>query len=101
MTSQNFHYRLEKALQRLPDHLYAHLEPFSKFLSSRTRSVCGAFHGYIRGLFQASRGSLLRMSEVVDTDSQALHHLLTEAGVDWDGLSGEVAMRCSVTSSQR
>ena len=31
------------------------------------------------------------MSEVVDTDSQALHHLLTEAGVDWDGLSGEVA----------
>ena len=30
-------------------------------------------------------------SEVVDTDSQALHHLLTEAGVDWDGLSGEVA----------
>ena len=49
------------------------------------------FHGYIRGLFQASRGSLLRMSEVVDTDSQALHHLLTEAGVDWDGLSGEVA----------
>ena len=26
------------------------------------------------------------MSEVVDTDSQALHHLLTEAGVDWDGL---------------
>ena len=27
------------------------------------------------------------MSEVVDTDSQALHHLLTEAGVDWDGLS--------------
>ena len=29
------------------------------------------------------------MSEVVDTDSQALHHLLTEAGVDWDGLSGE------------
>ena len=28
---------------------------------------------------------------VVDTDSQALHHLLTEAGVDWDGLSGEVA----------
>ena len=31
------------------------------------------------------------MSEVVDTDSQALYHLLTEAGVDWDGLSGEVA----------
>ena len=25
------------------------------------------------------------MSEVVDTESQALHHLLTEAGVDWDG----------------
>ena len=44
------------------------------------------------------------MSEVVDTDSQALHHLLTEAGVDWDGLSGEVhvrRMRCSVTSRQR
>jgi len=31
------------------------------------------------------------MSEAVDTDSQALHHLLTEAGVDWEGLSGEVA----------
>ena len=38
-----------------------------------------------------NKTSLLRMSEVVDTDSQALHHLLTEAGVDWDGLSGEVA----------
>ncbi|WP_223212111.1 IS701 family transposase [Thiolapillus brandeum] len=60
-------------------------------MSSRTRNVCSAFQSYIRGLFQASRGSLLRMSEVVDTDSQALHHLLTEAGVDWDGLSGEVA----------
>ncbi len=31
------------------------------------------------------------MSEVVDTDSQALHHLVTDAGVDWAGLSGEIA----------
>ena len=46
------------------------------------------------------------MSEVVRYgDSQALHHLLTEAGVDWDGLSGEVARQAdalsSVTSRQR
>ena len=31
------------------------------------------------------------MSEVVETDSQALNHLLTEAAVDWAGLSAEVA----------
>ncbi len=31
------------------------------------------------------------MSEVVETDSQALNHLLTEAAVDWEGLSGEIA----------
>lgn len=35
------------------------------------------------------------MSEVVDTNSQALHHLLTEAGVDWDGLTGEVARQAN------
>ena len=31
------------------------------------------------------------MSEVVETDSQALNHLLTEAAVDWEGLSLELA----------
>ncbi|HIE54871.1 MAG TPA: hypothetical protein EYP90_06780 [Chromatiaceae bacterium] len=33
----------------------------------------------------------MRMSEIVETDSQALNHLLTEAAVDWEGLSGEIA----------
>ncbi len=31
------------------------------------------------------------MSEVVETDSQALNHLLTEVVVDWEGLSAELA----------
>jgi len=64
-------------------------------LSSRTRNVSSVFEGYLRGLFQSSRGTQLRMSEVVETDSQALNHLLTEAAVDWEGLSGEIARQAN------
>lgn len=71
--------------------LSAHLGRFSNFFSSRTRNVHRAFHGYIHGLFRASRGTLLRMSETVEVDAQALHHLVTDAGVDWAGLSREIA----------
>ncbi|WP_419638770.1 IS701 family transposase, partial [Thiolapillus sp.] len=56
-----------------------------------TRTVSGAFQSYIQGLFQAPRGTQLRMSEGMETDSQALNHLLTEASVDWKGLTGEIA----------
>lgn len=56
------------------------------------RNVSGAFQSYIRGLFKVSRGSLLHGSEAIDTDSQALHYLLTEAGVDWGGSSGGANM---------
>ncbi|WP_419583277.1 transposase, partial [Thiolapillus sp.] len=75
--------------------LCQHLSLARKFhRSTGNRPLFGlfsAFQSYIQGLFQAPRGTQLRMSEGMETDSQALNHLLTEASVDWKGLTGEIA----------
>jgi SRSO17 transposase len=71
--------------------LGAHLDRFSAFFTSRTRDVVPAFFGYVRGLFQSERANMLRMSEVNGVDHQAMQHMLTEGGVDWDGLGVQIA----------
>jgi len=60
----------------------------------RRRHVRNAFHGYIRGLFQPSRKTQLPMSEAVETEPEALNHLLTEAVVDQEGPEGSFAVFC-------
>jgi SRSO17 transposase len=78
-------------LPGLPEALGAHLDRFSSCFVSCTRDVIPAFSGYVRGLFQSERANMLRMSEVNETDPQALQHMLTEGGVDWEGLGVQLA----------
>ena len=67
------------------------MAPFSSFFVSRTRDATATFCGYVRGLFQAERANMLRMSEVNAVDHQAMQHLLTEGCVDWAGFSDAIA----------
>jgi len=68
---------------------------FSSFFVSRTRDVTVAFEGYMRGLFQSERATMLRMSEVNAVDHQAMQHMLTEGGVDWDGFGQQMAQEAN------
>ena len=47
------------------------------------------FEGYMRGLFQSERATLLRMNEVNAVDHQAMQHMLTEGHVDWEGFAAD------------
>ena len=68
---------------------------FSSFFVSRTRDVTVAFQGYMRGLFQSERATMLRMSEVNAVDHQAMQHMRTEAGVDWEGFGRQMAQEAN------
>jgi len=65
---------------------------FSTFFVTRTRYVSKTFHGYVRGLFQSERGTMLCMSEVNDVDHLAMQHLLSSECVDWAGLNQAIAL---------
>lgn len=67
------------------------MERFSSFFVSPTRHVIPAFAGYMRGLFQSERANMLRMSEVNLVDHQAMQPMLTDAGVDWEGVGTQIA----------
>lgn len=45
----------------------------------------------MRGLFQSTRATMLRMSEVNAVDHQAMQHMLTEGIVDWQGFRRQLA----------
>jgi SRSO17 transposase len=49
----------------------------------------------MRGLFQAERANMLRMSEVNEVDHQSMQHMLTEGSVDWDGLGRQIALEAN------
>ena len=68
---------------------------FSSFFVSRTRDVTTAFEGYMRGLFQSERATMLRMSEVNAVDHQAMQHMLTEGRVDWEGFGRQMAQEAN------
>lgn len=54
-----------------------------------------AFEGYMRGLFQSERATMLRMSEVNAVNHQAMQHMLTEGCVDWEGFGRQVAQEAN------
>lgn len=54
-----------------------------------------AFEGYMRGLFQSERATMLRMSEVNAVDHQAMQHMLTEGSVDWEGFGRQMAQEAN------
>ncbi len=50
------------------------------------------FYGYLHGLFQSERATILRMSEVNEVNHQSMQHMLTEAAVDWTGFGEQIAL---------
>ena len=63
---------------------------------SSTRDATATFAGYMRGLFQAERANMLRMSEVNEVDHQSMQHMLTEGCVDWQGFGRQIAQEVSL-----
>ena len=62
---------------------------------SSTRDATATFEGYLRGLFQSERATVLRMSEVNAVDHQSMPHMLTAGSVDWDGLGRQLALEAN------
>lgn len=62
---------------------------------SSTRDATATFEGYMRGLFQSERATMLRMSEVNAVDHQSMQHMLTAGSVDWDGLGRQIALEAN------
>jgi len=72
--------------------LASHFQSFQHCFRGKTRTSAPQARRYLHGLFQASRANIERMSETVaETEYHSLHHMLSEAAWDFEGVRLETA----------